>query len=77
MANKSLSLVHIHAEALTHDHLLQGPVQIDEPNPDDAAVVPEAFEDLEAQLWCRRPASLPAADAAEVLHPVAGIELDV
>ena len=79
---KACNLVHVHAEALTHDDLFRGHVQILEPSADDAAAMPRLFEALEAQLWGawdvppQTEQAIAGVDADEVLHPVSGIELD-
>jgi len=79
---KMAKLVHVHADAIAHHGQLTGPAQILRPRADDAAAVPQLFEDLEAQLW-GAPHNLAEAedlvagtDATEVLHPCLGIELD-
>lgn len=79
-APKSSSLVHVHADIL--EHMVPHEAQVEEPAADDAAAVPRLFEELEEALWHPEPEAPEApeawalADTDEVLHPVAGIELD-
>lgn len=84
----SQSLVHVHADHIKEADAAHQHVQIQEPEPDDAAARPDLFEALEQALWQgpqadgagaegREAQLAPGLDVAEVLHPVAGITLDV
>lgn len=82
--------VFVHADHIREVDAHKTHVQVEEPAADDAAAIPSLFEALEEALWrgaeaeaeeatprVGREALLgPGLDVDEVLHPVAGIELD-